>query len=129
LSPQVEKMLRGISSPRTVVISSGTDYLPLAYYAPPDLRDRLTVLIDPAGALETLGTDSVDLELMALRPYLPINVQDFSEFRAANPHFLLFSSGTSWDWWPARLSREGHVLKLRREVAGTACTKSNWAGV
>jgi hypothetical protein len=112
--PQVEHMLAGVSPDLPLVVSSGVDYMQLAYYSP-SLRSRMLTIVDPAGAVQAINTDSVDREEPILARYLPLNVLDYRTFRASHRRFLLFSSSTPYDWWPERFIREGHVLTLRAQ--------------
>jgi hypothetical protein len=102
-----------------VVISSGIRYLQLAYYTPSDRSRQLYALIDPAAAVKFAKSDSVDLDLLRLRQYVPLQVQDYAEFASRNPEFLLVSEGDAFDWWPARLSKDGHTLRLLSEVGNS----------
>jgi hypothetical protein len=114
-SPGLEHLLRNYPSPRPVVVSSTVDYLQLAYYAPPELAARILALVDSQEALSAVNTDQVDRSAALLRPYTRAKIEDFSAFRVENRHFLLFSTGTTFDWWPEQLSQKGHIVKLRHE--------------
>jgi len=96
-----------------VVISSGLRYLPTVYYAPQEFRRRLFTLVDPRAAVSFAGTDSVDLGLIALRRYFPLQVEDYQNFASEQQEFLLVSGdGDDFDWLPTRLTQEGHLLNL-----------------
>jgi 4-amino-4-deoxy-L-arabinose transferase-like glycosyltransferase len=114
-SPALERLLRDYPSPLPVVVSSAVDYLRLAHYARPELAARILALVDSKEALSAVGTDQVDISASLLRPYTRAKIEDFSAFRVANRHFLLFSTGTTFDWWPERLSQKGHIVRLRHE--------------
>lgn len=104
-----------------IVISSGMKYLPMAYYTPIDSRRRLFAVTDPRASVKFAGTDSVDLALLVLRRYFPLQVEDFGEFASRHRQFLLLAgNGTEFDWWPARLSQDGYTLSL---LPGTGETK------
>ena len=105
-----------------VVISSGLEYLPIMYYHSPAQNRRMYVLTDPEAAVKYASSDSVDLALMVMRPYFPVQVQEYSAFAAEHRNFLLQSSG-AFDWWPARLSADGHTLILLSEKAGSRLYK------
>jgi hypothetical protein len=94
-----------------VVVSSGIQYLPMAYYTPNELRGRLYAVTDPPAAVKYTGSDTVELNLLGLRPYFPLQVEDFRDFASKHREFLLVSGG-AYDWWPARLSDEGNMLTL-----------------
>jgi hypothetical protein len=104
----VEQMVNSAGHPNLpVVISSAVQYLELNHYAPVELEDRLVLLVDPPKAIEYDGTDSGDRQMLILRSYAPMHVEEFPSFRAARTEFLLFSNGDPrLDWWPARFRGE-----------------------
>jgi hypothetical protein len=90
-----------------VVISSAGQYLELNHYAPLDMDRRLLVLVDPPRAITYDGSDTTDKEMLALRSYAPLHVEEFSLFRTERPEFLLLSNGEPrLDWWPSRFRGE-----------------------
>ena len=96
-----------------IVISSGLQYLPAVFYAPAASRDGLYFLADPEAALTYAKTDTVDLTLLVLRQYFPLQVYDYREFALKHRDFILVSDGVErWDWWPSRLSHDGDALSL-----------------
>jgi hypothetical protein len=110
----LDDLLRDSSEPDLpVVISSGIEYLPLAYYTSHDRASRYIALVDFQAAIAYAGTDTVDRGLALLEPYFPLNVQDFSMFEPLHSRFFLYSgiSHDQWNWWPARLRRAGYSLR------------------
>ena len=93
-----------------VVVSDAHDYLAIAHYAR-DPRRYLDVVDAPQAVVYT-HTDAMDLQLPALKCCLDIQVHEFSEFASARSSFLLYSGGGDWDWWPARLAKDGDSLEL-----------------
>jgi hypothetical protein len=82
-------------------------YLVLNHYAPLDMDRRLLLLVDPPRAIMYDGTDTTDKEMLALRSYAPLHVEEFSLFSTTRPEFLLLSNGEPrLDWWPARFRGE-----------------------
>jgi hypothetical protein len=107
-----------------IVISSGLQYLPLAYYTPADSSRRLYALTDVRSALAFTGTDSADLALLALRRYYPLQIEEYNDFAARHREFLLVSENKGrFDWWPARLSHDGHTLRLLTQVGDSQVFK------
>jgi hypothetical protein len=104
----VEEMVNAAGHPSLpVVISSAVQYLELNHYASAELDDRLVLLVDPPKAIEYDGSDSGDRQMLILRSYAPMHVEEFPSFRIARPEFLLFSNGNPrLDWWPARFRGE-----------------------
>ena len=90
-----------------IVISDAGEYVELWHY----LR-RAVTLPNPEGAATYAGVDTVDKLVLALRPYAPAGIQDFSSFEATHSAFLLYSNGSRSDWWPAKLAHDGFQLKL-----------------
>jgi hypothetical protein len=84
----------------------------MAYYGGSDDTVDFVYLADPATALKSIRTDSVDLALLKLAPYLPMRLEEPSSFLAAHPVFLVFSENNLWDYLPRRLVREGHSVRL-----------------
>jgi hypothetical protein len=95
-----------------VMVSDARDYLQLTYYGSPALVTRLVVLEDAPRALVYSGSDNVDKQLLILRSYVSLQVYEFHGYVAKHPEFLLYSEGTMFDWWPARLVEDGYVLRL-----------------
>jgi hypothetical protein len=96
-----------------IVIEPGSNYLPMVYYMPADQKVGLYALADPKAAMTFFGSDSVDLALLALRPYYPLQVENYGTFASSNHEFILVSvQRTRRDWWPARLLRDGDTLNL-----------------
>jgi hypothetical protein len=125
----VTRDIRGIlaefhGSDLPIVISSGLQYLPLVYYTPATLNQRLYAVTDVRAAINFAGTDSVDLALLALRRYFPLQIEDYGDFASRHREFLLVSeNGGRFDWWPARLSHDGHALRLLAQVGDSQVFK------
>jgi 4-amino-4-deoxy-L-arabinose transferase-like glycosyltransferase len=95
----------------TIVVSGVDAYLECWHYAPPVLRQRILALVDPANAAMYTGLDTDQIPI-ALRSFEPVAIRDFAPFAAEHPVFLLYSTGSVLDWWPARLADDGHRLQL-----------------
>lgn len=96
-----------------VVISDAGNYMQLSHYAPTEWANRFVVIVDPARAINYIGTDNADKQLKILALYSPLHVYDFQAFITKNPEFLLYSSrgGSGNDWWPRRLLQDGFTLR------------------
>jgi hypothetical protein len=94
----------------------------MAYYNPPDRHRELYAIVDPQAALAFAGTDSIDLALIVLRRYFPLQVEDYTEFARRHRTFLLIS-GNMFDWWPSRLLRDGEELTLIDKDSGNLIYK------
>ncbi|MGB8786135.1 MAG: glycosyltransferase family 39 protein [Candidatus Acidiferrales bacterium] len=100
-----------------VVVSDGLEFLPLVHYGGPYWQSRLVCLVDPGQSLVFAGADGVDKQLLVLLTLAPIHVDELGGFAAQHPAFLVYSTGNGdpYDWWPARLLRDGYSL----DVVGT----------
>lgn len=101
-----------------IVVSGVEEYREYWHYAPPELRRRIVALVDPANAWRYVGGDYDQLHI-AQRLCEPMTIQDFDPFAAAHPVFLLLSTGSPLDWWPARLAHDGHRLQVLATKKGT----------
>jgi hypothetical protein len=108
-----------------VVISDGIRYLQVAYYAPADVSRKLFVIADPRAAVAstTYKSDSVDLQLLVLRRYSSLQVEEYPGFVSSHPEFLLVLGGGEFDWWPARLAHEGYALRIVSAAGGAKIYK------
>jgi hypothetical protein len=108
-----------------IVISDELRYLPMAYYTPADSNGRLYAIADPQAAVMSADSksDSVDLALLVLRLYFPLQVEDYIGFVSRHREFLLVLGGGRFDWWPARLAHDGYTLRLLSAEGGTKVYK------
>lgn len=97
-----------------VVVSDGLSYLSLNYYASPEWSKRFVFVGDADLAAKYLATDSVDKNVMDLRPYLPIHASEFSEFMSTHSEFFLYTEdpGYGFGWLPYHLSRGPWSLRV-----------------
>ena len=95
-----------------VIVADPIAYLEIQHYAAPELKRRLVDLVDPAKAVEYVQTDSAERGLLALRNFVPLNVQDYSDFTASHPAFLLYANHDDYEWTPSRLADDGAAPRL-----------------
>jgi hypothetical protein len=95
-----------------IVVSDFQYYFQFVHYGSPSLVTRLVYVVDPSQATVYSGSDTADKQLLILRSYIPLQVYEFQDFAIKHPEFLLFSQGSTLDWWPARLVDDGYVLRL-----------------
>jgi hypothetical protein len=93
-----------------VVVTNAMEFVPLAYYGSPATTRRLLTLIDREAAREQSGTDSIEVDLLVLKGYLPITVQTYEAFESEHDRFLLYASPGHGEWWQERLLRDGLAL-------------------
>lgn len=103
-----------------LVDSDALDYLPLAYYASPELYRRTLFLVDVPAALIYTGSEIADKCMLALRRYTKLQVSEFNEFTATHSEFLVYSDGRPvWDWQPGRLLHDGYAFEVVAMNAGS----------
>ncbi len=105
-----------------VAISDGLVYLPTAYYASVAWEKRFVYLNDKNKSIQYVGTDNVDEGLVLLNGIMPLRVEDYGEFIARHPRFLLYAEdgGYGFDWLPGYLpevaSVEALVVERNRKI-------------
>ena len=110
-SPVIKLLTSVAQADLPFVVSDGQAYVELAYYAPTELAKHLLVLVDPPNAVKFAGNDSVDRGILALRCCVALNVYQYEDFAPEYPKFLLYSGRSTFDWWPARLRKDGYLLE------------------
>lgn len=95
-----------------VVISDAGQYVELAHAAPQSLNQRMVAFVDPANAVIYAQTDTVDRLVIRLNSYVPLRAYEFKPYAAEHPVFLLYSDGTTFDWWPIRLAHDGAEVEV-----------------
>jgi len=113
-APPVEALMQKAGHPDLpVVVSDGITYLQLAYYASPEWKKRFVFLEDSDKAVQYIGTDSIDKNLVVLRRYMPMQVDSLPEFVAAHPTFLLYEEnpGAGFNWLPSYFSGEASSVQ------------------
>lgn len=95
-----------------VVVDHGHDFAAFAYYGAAVDGPELVFLTDPDSARRYIGTDSMDLDMIALRPYVNWNVLPFEEFRGRGTEFLLLTHFNAEAWWPTRLVEDRYRLTV-----------------
>jgi len=116
---QYRPLLKSALSEPTPVVATGTLYLQLWYYVPPESRGRLTYLADPSAGLRLLGTDSLERDYLVLRDWAAVQVEDYEAFVGEHPHFRLYSV-EALSWLPTRLREQGAELReIGRESGAT----------
>jgi hypothetical protein len=102
---QRQALLRQLDDPEPIVVTSGLIYLQLWYYTPPAERDRLIYIADPALAMRYTGSDTIDRNLLALRRWTDVSVDEVDFLQPAGKQFALYRAGTGW--LPQRLADLG----------------------
>ena len=95
-----------------IVVENGHDFVPMSYYRPKGSRPELVFLTDPQADREYIGTDSMDLDLIALKRYVDWSIVPFETFRRRDKDFLLLSYFEPNTWWSTRLVNERYRLEV-----------------
>ncbi len=62
--------------------------------------------------LRTQEAIRFDRQVLALTcRFIKLHVHEFRSFETEHSSFLLYSDGTDFDWWPARLRKDGYLLE------------------
>ena len=75
-------------------------------------KARLFALEDSDKAINATGNDTPSLILITLRDYVSIQAPSFSDFARNHRKFLLYSDGTTDDYWPRWLTQRGYALRV-----------------
>jgi hypothetical protein len=98
-----------------VVIDSGTRALQLEHYASQGWKSRFIFLQDEEKSLQYLGTDSLDRNLVLLKPYAEFQMESFAEFVARHRQFLLYvEDEDKFNWLPSYLPGAGFEMQVLR---------------
>jgi hypothetical protein len=93
-----------------IVMASAFTYLPVWWYAPPELRGRLVYLSDLKYA-EKQQDFLPELSLVLDDQYTPMQTEPYGDYLKSHPRFYVLTSGEPrLNWLPSRLSSEGWRL-------------------
>jgi hypothetical protein len=103
-----------------IVVDDPLDCLPLAFYDTDPPARQPVCLTDPEAARRYISTDSLDLDLLALKPFVEHPIVEFAHFRQRHPEFLLLSHFGGESWWPSRLVDDRFTLTVIERSADHA---------
>ena len=95
-----------------VEIGNPMAYLEADEYAPPELRDRLGMVVNSDIATGLGWSDTPDKTNRLLAQFIPLRVESLAKFQLAHPKFILYSGG---DWLTQYLVENGYHLFLLAE--------------
>lgn len=118
---QTLEQLTSIPRTRTLPIVT-TDEVPFVqefFYAPPDRKDQICVLIDPLAAAKFQGDNNAQNGLIGFRRWRHVPAYDYGQFLADHPEFILVRPDGP-DWLTPKLLSDGATLTLidHREQPG-----------
>ncbi|MBF5044338.1 hypothetical protein FGE12_18210 [Aggregicoccus sp. 17bor-14] len=101
--------------PIPIVTNHPSLLLELTYYAPPELRRRLTYLADVGEARRILGHTSMERGVLTLvGPRFGARVEDYETFMKAHPRFYVFGSFLpNFTWLLDGVQADGRPIELR----------------
>jgi hypothetical protein len=73
-----------------IVVQDARDYLKMVHYGPPELTRRIYYLADGEQSMRLEGSLGLDVSLMDLKKWVPLQVQDYRSFIEQHDRFLLF---------------------------------------
>jgi hypothetical protein len=95
-----------------VVVANPETYLPLAYYAGPELGRNLVYIADPKLALQYTSTNSADYNLAGLRGRSPLNLPAYQQFVDSHRQFLVLWEDVPFEWITPKLMDAGARFRL-----------------
>jgi hypothetical protein len=101
-----------------LVLTNGTYFLQIQYYAPEDIARRIVYLADTDLARRYAGENTVEKILLVLRTLGRQPVEDYHSFAAAHPRFLMCVNLEVKSWLFSMLVEDGSrlVLKARDDL-------------
>lgn len=115
LPPIAHSLLVNAPAGQEIVVPDALAFLPLAYYAPPSLANRIDFLAWPEVRLQALGENSIEVNLLGLRRVSRFRLLDYQEFTAGHPQFLLWWDSQSQlrrSWQLERLLTDGFNVNV-----------------
>ncbi len=102
-----------------IVVQDGRDFLKMARYAPPELARRLFYLADPEQSLRLEGSLGLDVSLLDLKNWFPLQVEQYRSFVMHHDRFLLFWGKPAKEsligWQMTKLLEDGARLEVAKQ--------------
>jgi Dolichyl-phosphate-mannose-protein mannosyltransferase len=96
-----------------IVVSDPHTFMPLAYYAPPELAARLVYLADPGLSLRYLGDNIADQGMLELKPWFPVKIEQYGPYVASQRRFLVYGDLGGLNWLLNELIAADMRIELR----------------
>lgn len=106
-----------VSSRLPLVIAAPHMFFELSHEAA-QARDNapFVFLADVPLATRYTGTDDVELGLLTMKEWAPLDVRDFRQFCASNNDFLLFGHSEPFSWVDSELLKEGWSFTVVAQI-------------
>jgi hypothetical protein len=101
------------SGGRPVVVASAHEFFELSHDIARRGGPELRYLADPDLALTVLGTDTIELGLVQLQEFAPLQLRDFDGYLRTHDDFLLFGAELDWDWTTEVLRERGYRFEVQ----------------
>jgi hypothetical protein len=115
---QTPHLLQNADNSAAIVIENPIDFMELIYNAPPQLVSRLYYLPSKEDAKRYTGTNDDDRELLLLRKWFPIQVEDPNAFMKRHGRFLIWRGSKEPGWLLRKLAGGGATVTLVGFMAG-----------
>jgi hypothetical protein len=96
-----------------IAVSHALTFMELTYYAPRDVASRLVYLVHPEAALRHLGTDTAERQMLDLKPWFRLKIEDYGPYIAAQRRFLVFGYAQNLNWLLDELEAADMRIELR----------------
>jgi hypothetical protein len=93
------------------VFSNPISYLQMTQYAPPDVRKRMTYLVDPEKSMQYLGYNTCDKAMSVLKEWVAPETDDYDSFRSSHSRFIMLGNEF---WLPSALLDDKATLRMMK---------------
>jgi len=115
---QVEKLVRSVGHENLpVVFDQGVLYPQILYYRPGDWTQRLVYLLDQDKEIKVEKVDTMVRMMKVYEGFLPVQLQDYTEFTRQHSDFLLYAEPQGWMLTALREEARS-VQRLQTEGSG-----------
>jgi hypothetical protein len=111
---KIYKFLRSEPESRLpIVVSDPLTFMKLTYYAPRDISSRLVYLADPGASLRYLGTATADQQMLGLKSWFRLKIEEYGPYVASQRRFLVYGYVRYMNWLLDELETANMRIELR----------------
>ena len=111
-----------------VVYGMPLEFVQAWFNAPtPELRRRITCLVDVKEASNSMHSTTADLGVINLKPALPVPALGYQEFVSQRKPFYLIHQPAIYSWASGKLVEDGAVLELKGFFGGDELYLVTWS--
>lgn len=96
-----------------IVVSDLVAFMSLAHYAPQDIASRVVYLADPQASFRHFGHTSVEQNILDLKPWFGLKVEQYAPYIASQERFLVYGGIHSGNWLLFELKPASMRIELR----------------